>query len=474
MIAYIYPPLGGSGVQRTLKFSKYLPELGWQPYVVCGDDGQAFGDGLDPSLAAEIPASAQVWRRRWVNPLGLRRWVQGRLGMETANPGPASGERTAGGGERPTGRRRLWQMLTAPLGPFEFPAVDAALYWALAIVPGCLRLIRREKIDLIYSTSFPYSDHVTGYLLKKLSGKPWVADFRDPWTQNASARNQGWRYRVDQWVEGRVLRTADRVIGVTPSYTADLRRLAAGRAAEDFVTIENGYDGADFRFAQGSESEVAEADLPGVKDTAGKVAEADFPPTQSSAGEVAKRVMLAHVGFVYDGTALSFLRAVEALGEAGVRLQVRFVGGLGATEQGWLAGRRLAAEVRVEPRRTHQEALQIMREADVLLLFVIPGEPESGHYPGKLFEYLASGRPILLAGSPGDAARLVEQSGTGCFVDARDEAGVVNALKALSLGAERFRQAHYHPRAEVIGGYERRALTGKLVEIFDQVIKNKQ
>lgn len=444
MVAYIYPPLGGSGVQRTLKFSKYLPELGWQPYVVCGDDGQVFGDGLDPSLAAEIPASAQVWRRRWVNPLGLRRWVQGKLGMTMANPGPASGEAAAGGGDRPRGRRRLWQMLAAPLGPFEFPAVDAALYWALAIVPGCLRLIRREKIDLIYSTSFPYSDHVTGYLLKKLSGKPWVADFRDPWTQNASARNQGWRYRVDQWVEGRVLRTADRVIGVTPSYTADLRRLAAGRAADDFVTIENGYDGADFSFAQGGESEASE------------------------------KVRLAHVGFVYDGTALPFLRAVEALGEAGARLQMRFVGGLGATERGWLAGRQLAAEVRVEPRRPHQEALQVMREADVLLLFVIPGEPESGHYPGKLFEYLVSGRPILLVGSPGEAARLVEQSGTGYFVDARDEAGMVNALKELSLGPDRFRQAHYHPRAEMIGDYERRALTGKLVEIFDQVLKNKR
>lgn len=487
MIAYIYPPLGGSGVQRTLKFSKYLPELGWQPYVVCGDDGQAFGDGLDPSLAAEIPASVQVWRRRWVNPLGLRRWVQGKLGMETANPGPASGEAAAGSGERPRGRRRLWQMLTAPLGPFEFPTVDAALYWALAIVPGCLRLIRREKIDLIYSTSFPYSDHVTGYLLKKLSGKPWVADFRDPWTQNASARNTGWRYRVDQWVEGRVLRTADRVIGVTPSYTADLRRLAQGRAAEDFVTIENGYDGADFPCAQssagqvaeadfprtqGSAGQVAEADLPGVKDTAGKVAEADFVEiaSQKPPAMTGGRVRLAHVGFVYDGTALPFLRAVEALGEAGARLQVRFVGGLGATEQDWLAGRRLAAEVKAEPRRPHQEALQVMREADFLLLILGTEAGWQGNYPGKLFEYLASGRPILFIGPEGETAQLIRRSGTGCFVDAKDEVGVVNRLKALSLGAERFRQAHYHPRAEVIGGYERRALARKLAGVFSGLI----
>jgi glycosyltransferase involved in cell wall biosynthesis len=378
-------------------------------------------------------------------------------------------------------------MLTAPLGPFEFPAVDAGLYWALAIVPGCLRLIRREKIDLIYSSSFPYSDHVTGYLLKKLSGKPWVVDFRDPWTQNASARNTGWRYRVDRWVEGRVLRAADRVIGVTPSYTADLRRLAAGRAAEDFVTIENGYDRADFPCAQSSAGEVAEADFPNAKDNAGEVAEADFPDAKDDAGKVAEagfveiasqkplamtggRVTLAHVGFVYDGTALPFLRAVEALGEAGARLRVRFVGGLGATEKSWLAGRKLAAEVTVEPRRPHGEALEAMRAADFLLLFVIPGSPESGHYPGKLFEYMTSGRPILLVGSPGDAARLIQQSGTGCGFLASDEQRLVEALRRLIDDPEHFRDEIYHPQMEVIGGYERRALAGKLARVFGGLI----
>lgn len=148
---------------------------------------------------------------------------------------------------RAKGLRRLIQILTAPLAPFEFPLVDAGLYWALAIIPGCLHLIRQEKIDVIYSTSFPCSDHVTGYLLKKLTGLTWVADFRDPWTQNASARNSGWRFRLDQWVESRLLHTADRVIGVTPTYTAELHRLPPNRPETHFVTIENGYDLADFR-----------------------------------------------------------------------------------------------------------------------------------------------------------------------------------------------------------------------------------
>ena len=454
MLAFIYPPLGGSGVQRTLKFSKYLPEFGWQPSVVCSDDPQVFQHGLDPSLLAEIPASVRVWRRRFVDPLGFRRRLQkllGRPGGAADEPAPLAAAQPGQADDKlaSPGWRRLLRALASPLAPFEFPPVDAALYWALAIVPGCLKLIRREKIDVIYSTSFPYSDHVAGYLLKKLTGKPWVADFRDPWTQNASARNTGWRYRVDQWVEQKVLHTADRVIGVTPSYTADLLRLAPGRPAEHFVTIENGYDQADFP------------------------EQSALPEAPTAAAEGCGQVTLAHVGFVYHGTALPFLRALEALGPAGAKLKVRFVGGLPADETAWLADHAPAAQVTVEPRRPHAAALEVMRRADVLLLFALGGQGKSGHYPGKLFEYMASGRPILMIGPEGDAAELVQGSGTGCFVEANKPAQLLEVLQLLARQPEQFFQQHYQPQPEVILRYERKALTRRLAALFDeQVDKN--
>jgi glycosyltransferase involved in cell wall biosynthesis len=481
IIAFIYPPLGGSGVQRTLKFSKYLPEFGCQPYIVCSDDPDIFQHGLDASLLAEIPSEARVWRRPFVSPLGFRRRVQKLLRLEPRNEiAPLRLSQSAlamSKSERAEkGSRRWFQALTRPLAPFEFPPVDAALYWALAIVPGCLRLIRREKIDVILTTSFPYSDHIAGYLLKKLSGKPWVADFRDPWTQNASARNCGWRYQVDQWIEQRVLRTADRVIGVTPSYTTDLRRLAPRRSGEHFLTIENGYDLADFNRSEASlrgaqrpsDPEFAQAEIAPLR-----LAQSAFAMTgETLAGSrrnPEQPVRLAHVGYLYDGTALPFFQALEALGPLGRRLQVRFIGGLAPQETRWLENHPLPAQVLVETRRPHFEAVQAMRAADVLLLFVLAGFPNSGHYPGKIFEYLASGNPILLVGSDGDAAELVRRSGTGRFVPADNLQAIVATLGQLSKDYADFKREVYQPRPEVVTSFERKALTGKLVAALNEI-----
>ncbi len=515
IVAFIYPPLGGSGVQRTLKFSKYLPEYGWQPYVVCSDDPDVFKDGLDASLVAEIPGEARVWRRRFVNPLGLRRWVQRLLGMSVnANKNKADFSdtveaRSEGGGDegppqeantqawlysnaRASTRttrsaayraslRRWLMILSSPLAAFEFPPVDAALYWALAIVPGCLRLIHREKIDLIYTSSFPYSDHLAGYLIKRLSrlystGIPWVADFRDPWTQNSSARNTGWRYRVDQWVEHKVLQRADRVIGVTPSYTADLFQLAQRRAVDDFMTIENGYDQADFAeialpTLPGEANEPVEPDQ-GLLHPPKRILTAQDAVTAKDAGFAMTEV--AHIGNIYNGTALPFFYALDTLGETGASLQVRFVGGLAPMEQAWLDNHALAAQVHVLPRQPHAAAIKAMTRADVLLLIVLSGAQRSGNYPGKLFEYMASGKPILLFGQDGDAASLIEQSGTGCFVSQEDQIGLVSLLRLLAEDPGAFYRLYYHPDPLVIAAYERRKLTSKLANVFNALIESRE
>lgn len=443
IIAYIFPPLGGSGVQRTLKFVKYLPAFGWRPLVVCGDDPEVFRTGLDETLLDEVPPEARVWRTRFASPLGLRRRAQQRLGIAGAGVcSEAANGADAHGGGRPA-LRRLLGALSRPLAPLEFPPVDAALYWALSIVPLCRKILAEEQVDLILTTSFPYSDHVTGLLLRRLTGTPWVADFRDPWTQNAFAANRGWRCRADRWAERRVLRRADRVVGVTPTYTAGLRSLAPGRPGGDFVTVENGFDAADFDGAS-----------PGT-------AHGDVPTT------------LAHVGMVYDGSALPVLEALARLGPEGSHLEVRFVGGVAASEEMWLREHRLAAQVMVEPRLPHIGAIEAMHAADALLLLVGDGPGWVGHYPGKLFEYMASGRPILAVGAEGDAAELVRASGTGCAVPAADGEAIAGALRLLSTQPDEFRRRYYRPRPEVVARYERRALAERLAAVLDEVVGEK-
>ena len=448
-------------MQRTLKYCKYLPEFGWQSYVVCSDAPDAFGDGLDPSLLAETPTEAKVWRRAFVNPLGLRGWAHKLLDMKPGGEIPTQNQHAmTGKQDMSKGIRGLAQALASLLAAFEFPAVDAALYWAFAILPGCVRLIRTEKIDVIYSTSFPYSDHVAGWLLKRLSGLPWVADFRDPWTQNAGVRNRGWRYRIDQWVEQRVLHSADRVIGVTPSYTANLLRLAPNRPAEHFMTIENGYDKDDFISADYGLADLGPA-ISSQNMLAKTAIDEAQPPDQP--------IKLAHVGYLYDGTALPFFRALEALGEMAARLHVRFMGGLPAQEQGWLENHAIAAKIFNEPRRPHQQAIQAMRSATVLLLFVLADPIYSGHYPGKLFEYMASGTPILLIGPEGEAAELIRRSGVGCFSSTADPQGIMEILRLVATDPNAFRDRYYRPQPQVIAGYERRVLTFKLASMFNEL-----
>jgi glycosyltransferase involved in cell wall biosynthesis len=440
-IAYLFPPIGGSGVQRTAKFVKYLPGFGWQPLVVCGDDGDVFQDGWDPTLLEEIPAEARVWRTRFVSPLGFRRRVQRMFRIRPAGQAPPaqSDPPLSAPPASPSPARRLARLLAAPLGPLEFPPVDAALYWALSILPLCRRVIAVEKPDLIFTTSFPYSDHLAGYLLKRMTGLPWVADFRDPWTQNAFAGNRGWRREVDQWLERRVLETADKIIGVTPTYTQGLRELATGRPADDFLTIENGYDQADFS------------------------AQADH-----LAGESNGRVRIAHVGKVYAGSAGPFLQALCGLApQESARLKVVFVGGLPQADRQCLQGHLPGAAIEVTERVPHPQAIEHMRRADAILLTIDGGPAWQGHYPGKLFEYLASGTPILMLGPRGDAARLVQDSGAGCFVPADDAQALAEALRLLAADPGEFRRCYYHPRPEVIARYERQALTQRLAAVYD-------
>jgi glycosyltransferase involved in cell wall biosynthesis len=446
MIAYFFPPISGSGVYRTLKFVIYLPQCGWRPIVVCGDDARSFGFTEDPSLLCEVPPEARVVRRPFVSPLGLRRRLQRLFRVQPTVPAEFQPNHDEGLAIKAPDQDwpkagNVLRLLGKLLYPIEHPPIGPAFYWALSILPTCLRLIRQEKVDLIYTTSDPYSDHFAGYLLKRLTGKPWVADFRDPWTQTWNYSNKGWRRWLDRWAEKRVLQTADRVIGVTPSETQGLHDLAPRCEPGRFITIENGYDEADY---SSNDDEPAGGERP-----------------------VNARVTLAHVGILYDGTALPLLQALDRLGQAGDRLHVRFVGGLPDQEQRWLGEHPLSTEIEIFKRVPHPEALRHMAAADVLLLIMGSGERWGKHYPGKLFEYMRSGHPILLIGPEGDASQLLAYSGTGTCVDPGDIDGLVGLLRLIIEGSETFSTRYYRPVPAVIQRYERRALTAKLAAVFN-------
>jgi len=460
LIAYIFPPIGGSGVQRTMKFVKYLPQFAWEPIVVCGDDGYVFGDGMDPTLLNDVSEDILVYRRPFVSAYGLRRAAKRKLGLDRDGRQLAyqseqtqvstfvEAEADLGAKPKKPLTRRVMGAMAKVVEPIEKPFIDAAAYWALSIVPLCRKLVIEHNIDLIYSTSFPYSDHLTGLLVKRLTGKPWVADFRDPWTLNACARHIGVRRKIDIFAEKQVLQHADKVIAVTPPYTQDFRDLAADRKHSDIVTITNGFDEIDFQMlaSQGSSTP-----LPWSEDKSDKMT-------------------IAHVGYVFPGSAIPFLSALRQLGDEARRLRVVFIGGLAASDTKWLQAHPVPVEVQFANRVSHAQAIYAMQSADALLLLIGDGPDWLGHYPGKLFEYMRSGTPILLSGPDGAAAELVRRSGTGYVVPANDGETATRILRRLVTDPAVFWRHHYHPDPTIIARHERKSLTEQLANLFGEVL----
>jgi glycosyltransferase involved in cell wall biosynthesis len=381
-----------------LKFVRYLEPLGWEATVVSTKSRHY--PARDPSLLEEIPRSAQVVRTR---ALPLAGW----LGLVTYH----------------LGLKRVSAYLGWP---------DGGIGWMPFALATALRTARRDRPDVIYSTSTPQSGHIAALIVSRLTGVPWVADFRDEWAVDAFRADQPRILaRLSARLERGLVRHARRVV-VAADYFR-LEGLAKGDPRR--VVIVNGVD---------------EADLP------------------TGVAPHSDRFVLAHVGTIYGIRDPSpVLRAVARLIQRGMidgeRVEVRLVGSL------WLEGFEPPAGVRVE--RTgyvgHRRAVEEMCKATALVLYV----PSSSLAPsGKLFEYLASGRPILcLTGPDNLASRLVQEWNAGVVADPHDEAAIEQALLTLW---QRWQENGLPDQAEVrrktLERYSRRRNAEQLARVLDE------
>ncbi len=450
LIAYYFPPIGGSGVQRPTKFVKYLPEFGWQPTVISTD--RPYGDGAegrDETLLADIPAGVSVWRVPTPQPQPvqrLARWVGWRPRQTVVTDGavaPSVHSPAAIAAPLPLATR-LRRALLAPLYGMQNPPVDPALYWALRIVPLARQLIHREQIDVVLTTVPPWSALIAGALLRRLTGRPWVADFRDPWTDNEfTYAPTPLRRRCDEFLERRLLDAADAVISVTPPFLEGLRRKAR-RADKPFVLIPNGWDRDDF------------PDLAAVR--------AGLPPPVSADG----RIVLLHPGSAYQGEPLPLLAALDRLAAEGLgldRLYFHFIGYVHPQDRQAIAASPHTRLFRLDPQRVpHDRALRLMREAHVLLLL----RKGPGASSGKIFEYMVAGRPVLASGAPeGVAGQMVRACDIGRVVAPEGVGEMAHVLRQIITDYDRFAAEVYRPNWVEIAKYERRSLTGDLARTLN-------
>lgn len=438
MIAYTFPPMGGSGVQRTVKFAKYLPEFGWHPVILTVSNPSL--READVSLLEELPIDLPVYRTPDGNlPYLLRRTAR-KIGL--ISPDGRYSEKTgAYSSILPPPAKSKSRTALSRFADVWLQIPDKFIYWLPAALRVGLRIVK--QCDVIYSTSDPFTDHVVAALLHRLSGKPWMADFRDPWTQYVTY--QRWssrlRSRVDVFFEKRLLKIPD-VVSVTCAATAkSFQEVYPSLPRDKFIEITNGFDAEDFQ------------------------------PVCSPFD----RFTIAYTGRFHGkkNTSHSFLRALGELRrerpELVAEIQVLFAGMFEEECQTLLKRWDLEEMARPLGYVSHRESIELLLKSHVLLLTLNDEAGVNLTYPGKLFEYLAAKKTILALVPEGATADLVQDMGAGPVVPPDD----VETIKRTILGLyDQYKQGDTLSRAyDNLQRFERRALTKRLAQCLDGALE---
>ena len=373
LVTLYFPPAGGGGVQRPLKFASHLPALGIETHVLAPDDPKWVHEDADLPL----PTQAWIHRARYLGPRSRRLAdeLHGRSGLDLALRRASS-----------VGRRLLLP--------------DENVTWNATAIPKAISIVRREGIDVVLTTSPPGSVHLIGAAVQKATGAKWVADLRDSIVLHPHRSVEGTGARAKQKARAGIARLvahqADAIVAASEAIAAETR---ATEPRGRVVTIANGSDFDDF------------AGLDYVR---------------------RDRFRVTHAGsFFGKRDPKPFLRA---LAESGLEdVTVRFVGDFRPGDREFVDSLGLGDRVELIEYVPRRESLRLQRDSDALLLLIPEADGRGrGILSGKVFEYLAAERPVLAVVPPdGAAAKLVREAGAGLVAGPDDVPGIRDALLEL-------------------------------------------
>src|SRR5665648_139084 len=386
IITYYWPPSGGAGVQRWLKFAKYLPEFGWQPVILTVDPKYASYPQRDESLLDEVDPSCMVYSTKSFELYNLYKFISGK-------------EEVPYGGFANESEEGLLQKVSKFLrGNFLLP--DPRKGWNKYALKKAAELIREFNIDTVVTTSPPHSSQLVGLKLKQKFKIRWIADLRDPWTDifyYKQFNHTALARKIDKRYERKVVENADLLITVSEDVKRIFAEKSGSLVAAKTAVIPNGFDEDDFRITC-------------IPEEAGKVI--TYTGTISEAYDVDK-----------------LLEALLLLSEdLKSRLLIRFVGKVPPSVEQKLRSTRLAVEF--VGYVNHTKSIEYLLRSDLLLL-VIPKEKNNrGILTGKFFEYLASQKPVLAIGpTDGDLAKIILETQCGKLFDYEDKEGMLQFIQ---------------------------------------------
>lgn len=427
LITYYWPPSGGAGVQRPLKFAKYFSLSGNEVFVLTVNPGKASYPVTDETLAAEIPEGVKVFHADSFEPL----WLLGLFMPKNKIPY---------GGFANTKESASQKVLRFIRGNFFIP--DARVGWVSHAYRKAVKIIEKNKIENVLISSPPHSSQLIGLKLKKkFPSIHWIADLRDPWTDiyyykelmhTSPARS------IDKSYERKVLEKCDAALVVSPS----IKKTFAGKSElinpDKITVIPNGYD------------------------------EDDFP--ESKKGRTGTDFVITYVGTMADSynPGVFFDVMKEVIRWNDVKIKLRIAGSLSAGIQNLISASGLSEVTEILFYIPHDRAIEEMKNASLLLL-IIPDVPgANGILTGKLFEYLGSMTKILGIGpTEGDAAAILNHTQAGKVFSRDDRNGIKSFLEKLIADQKTGKDISVPLTTQ--HEYSRRKQTEKLDAIFHKL-----
>lgn len=425
IITYYWPPTGGPGVLRWLKFVKYLPYFGWKPYVYTPSNPQAFI--VDTSLEKDIPHEAVVLKKKIIEPHNLFFFFNKK--SKSSAPGFLQEKKS---------QSNFLNFAKWIRGNLFIP--DPRVWWVKPSISYLENIIKNENIQIVITTGPPHSMHLIGMKLKNKLGVKWLADFRDPWTNidfYQQLKVSRWADKKHKALEHNVLKNADLVIAVGNTLKNELIELGA----KNCKVITNGFDDDDFK------------NLVKEKNNLDKIT-------------------ITYTGSLNcDRNPIAFWNALSKLNknyhDLKNKIQVKLIGTVDYRVKESISHLGLNELVNYIAPMSYHQALQEQKNADVLLLVVNNTPNAKGILTGKFFEYLSSGNYILAIGpQEGDLASILKETQAGEIFDYHQEKKIYDTLENIII----HKSKNLKPDSEKVNRYNRKNLTNKLSEFLNELI----